>query len=56
MFVWYPKEREDLKIIHDGNNLQTDDELVNIRDFLRTTKYACFYKRIEHPDVFKVLI
>ena len=29
---WYPKERADLKIIHDENNMLTDDELVIVRD------------------------
>ena len=28
IFAWYPKERADLKIIHDENNVLTDDELV----------------------------
>ena len=28
IFVWYPKERPDLKMIHDENDMLTDDELV----------------------------
>ena len=40
-FVWYPKERANLKMIHDENNVLTDDELVIVRDFLRTSKHAC---------------
>ena len=36
IFVCYPKERGDLKMIHDENNVLTDDELVIDRDFLRT--------------------
>ena len=31
-----PKERTGLKMIHDENNGLTDDELVIVRDFLRT--------------------
>ena len=31
IFVWYPKERADLKMIHDENDVLTDDELVIIR-------------------------
>ena len=34
IFVWYPKERADLKMIHDENNVLTDDELVIVGDFL----------------------
>ena len=39
----YPKEREDLKMIHNENNLLTDVELVIARDFLRTSKHGCLY-------------
>ena len=55
IFVWYPKERPDLKMIHDENNVLTDDELVNVRDFLRTSKHACLHIRNEHPRQSKVL-
>ena len=33
IFVWYPKEREDLKMMHNENNVLTNDELVTVRDF-----------------------
>ena len=35
IFVWYPKARTDLKMIHDENDVLTDDELVVIRNFLK---------------------
>ena len=54
IFVWYPKERADLKMIHDENNALMDDELVIVRDFLRTSKHACLYIRNEHPRGFCV--
>ena len=54
IFVWYPKERADLKMIHDENNVLTDDELV-VRDFLKKLKHVCLYIRNEHPRGFKVL-
>ena len=43
IFVWYPKERADLKMIHDENNVLMDDESAIVRDFLRTSKHACLY-------------
>ena len=55
IFVWYPKERADLKIIHDENNVLTNDKLVVVRDFLRTSKHACLYIQNEHPHGFNVL-
>ena len=55
IFVWYPKEKTDLKMICDENNVLTDDELVIVRDFLRTSKHVYTYVRNEHPQGFNVL-
>ena len=55
IFVLYPKERSDLKMIHDENNVLTNDELVVLRDFFKKLKHACLYIRNEHPRGFKVL-
>ena len=54
IFVWYPKERTDLRMVQDENTLLTDDELVIVIDFLRTPKHACLYVRNKHPRVFNV--
>ena len=54
IFVWYPKEKEDFKKIHDENDVLTDDELVVARDFLRNSKYACLYIQNEYPRGFCV--
>ena len=43
IFVWYPKEKVDLRTMHDGNDVLTDDELVVARDFLKKSKYAYLY-------------
>ena len=43
--MWYPNEREDLKAIHEENNVLTDDELVVARGLLRESRYgACTYE------------
>ena len=49
IFVWYPKERGDFKIIHDECNILTDDELIIVRGLLKDPKHACLYIRNEHP-------
>ena len=33
IFVWYPKAKIDLKMIHDENDMLIDDELVVARNF-----------------------
>ena len=48
IFTWYPKERRDLKMIHDENDVLTDDEYSIVRGLLRKTKCACLYIRNEY--------
>ena len=55
IFVWYPKERGDLKMIHDENDVLTDDELVVARNFLKKSKHACLYIQNEYPRGFRLL-
>ena len=40
IFVLYPKEKGDLKMINDENDLLKDDELVVARNFLKKSKHA----------------
>ena len=54
----YPKERADLIMIHGENNVLTDDavdELVVVRNFLKSSKYAYLYIRNDHIRRFKIL-
>ena len=42
IFVWYPKQRIDLKMMHDGNDVLTDNKLVITRDFFKKIKICMF--------------
>ena len=53
-FVWYPKEKADLKAIHDENDVLPDDELV-VRGLLRKSKHACLYIKNKYPRGFRLL-
>ena len=55
IFVWYPKARADLKMIHDENDVPTDNELVVARDVFKKSKYACLYIQNQFPREFKLL-
>ena len=55
IFVWYPKERGDLKMIHDENDVLKDDKLVVVRDLLKKSKHACPYLCNEFPSGFRIL-
>ena len=54
IFVWYPKARIDLKMIHEENDVLTNDELVVARGTLKKSKHACLYIRNEYPHGFCV--
>ena len=55
LFVWYPSEKSDLKMIDEETNLLTSEDLNNVKDQLQREKHACLYVRLEHPRTFKVL-
>ena len=52
--MWYPKEKADLKAIHDENDVLPDDELV-VRGLLRKSKHACLYIKNKYPRGFRLL-
>ena len=52
--MWYPKERGDLKKIHDENDVLTGDELDVAQDFLKKSKHVCLYIRNEFTRGFCV--
>ena len=45
IFVWYPKERGDLKAIHEENDVLTNNELIVAKKFFKKSKYGCPYIR-----------
>ena len=55
IFVWYPKARIDLKMIHDENDVLTDDELVVARSFFKKSKHACLYIKNKFPRGFRLV-
>ena len=55
IFVWCPKARIDLEMIHDENDVLRGDELVVAKDFLKSKRYGCLYIRNEYPRGFRLL-
>ena len=43
IFAWYPKERGDLKMIHDEKDVLMDDKLVVSTNFFKKSKHACYF-------------
>ena len=49
LFCWYPKERSDMRMIHEENEVLTNEELANVKAALKGSKHTCLFIRIEHP-------
>ena len=53
-YVWYPKNRTDVNIIHDENDVIETGELGNVKEKLKRGKYTCLIMRMEHPRVYNI--
>jgi hypothetical protein len=53
LFLWYPKERSDLKLVDEESNIIED--WTAIKQQLQQSKHACLYLRLEFPRSFSVL-
>ena len=53
LYIWYPKSRTDLNVIHEENNIiEMQDELMNVKKKLKQGKHTCLM--MEHPRVYKI--
>ena len=55
LFVWYPSEKSDLKMIDEETNLIEAHDLTEIKEQLKIEKHASLYVRLEHPRMFKII-
>ena len=54
IFTWYPKERGDMRTIHEENEVLTNDELIAVKEHLKNVKQACLYIRNEYRRGFNL--
>ena len=56
LYVWYPKNRKDLNIIHEENDvIETQEKLARVKKKLKQGKHTCLIMRMEHPRAYRVL-
>ena len=55
LYVWYPNNRTDLKVIHEENDVIEIEELTNVKEKLKQGKHTCLIMRMEHPSAYRVL-
>ena len=54
-YVWHPKNRTDLNIIHEENDvIETKEELANVKKQLKQGKHTCLITRMEHPKAYEI--
>ena len=54
LYVWYPKNRTDLKIIHEENDVIETEELARVKTQLKQGKHTCLIMRMEHPRAYMI--
>ena len=54
LYVWYLKNRTDLNIIHEENDIIEMEELVRVKAQLKRGKHTCLIMRMEHPRAYQV--
>ena len=54
LYVWYPKNRTDLNIIHEEINVIETEELANVKKQLKRGKHTCLIMRMEHPRAYEI--
>ena len=56
LYVWYPKNRTDLNVIDEENNvIEMQGELANVKKRLKQGKHTCLVMRMEHRRAYRVL-
>ena len=54
LYVWYPKNRTDLNVIHEENDvIKTQEELAGVKK-LKQGKDTCLIMRMEHPRAYEI--
>ena len=55
LYIWYPKNRTGLNIIHKENDIiEMPEELTNVKKQLKQGKHTHLIMRIEHPRAYEI--
>ena len=53
-YIWYPKNKKELNIIHEENDIIEMGELANVKKQLKQGKHTCLILRMEHPRGYEI--
>ena len=55
LYIWYLKNRTDLNVIHEENDvIETPEELMNVKKQLKQGKHTCLIMIMEHPRAYEI--
>ena len=55
LHIWYPKNRTDLNVIHEENDIiETQEGLARGKAQLKRGKHTCLIMRMEHPRGYEI--
>ena len=54
LYVWYPKNRTELNIIQEENDIKETGELATVKAELKLGKHTCLVMRMEHPRAYMI--
>ena len=54
LYIWYPKNRTDINVIHEENDVIETGELARVKAQLKRGKHTCLVMRMEHPRAYKI--
>ena len=54
LYIWYPKNRTDLNVIHKENDVIEMGELARVKAQLKRGKHTCLIMRMEHPRAYEI--
>ena len=54
LYIWYPRNRTDLNIIHEENDVIEMAELARVKAQLKWGKHICLIMRMEHPRAYEI--
>ena len=52
LYVWCPKNRKDLSVIHKENDVIETEELARVKESLKQGKLTCLIMRMEHSRAY----
>ena len=56
LFVWYPSEKSDLKLIDEETNIiKTSEQLAEVNEVLKKSEHAVLYFRTKHPRGYHII-